>query len=274
MKLSTVAHELVLWLSCANASIHFGCSHCLAVAIESHNLSLVDELLRRPVVYRDMFWALIPATWRSYDRSIPMRISEDEHLTLVGQPNCGHESFEMDLCTPILSAGLSTQILVSLPIRAQWHWCAGFPVEQLLRASHKFELGEPQFYHLPVTEAVNSHDARNGLNLLLRIEIKGVHDVCRWTVCRLRIGQCRFSAAEALSKATGSQRVAVGQFLVKLRTLSCYWVDKPFFERSIQRLSISVFCLVRQLIDSGMDVNANCLLVMIKRSSMGLSYSH
>ena len=111
---------------CQRQSIHFGCSHCLAVAIESHNLSLVDELLRR--AYRDMFWALIPATWRSYYRSIPMRISEDEHLTLVGQPNCGHENFDMDLCTPILSAGLSTQILVSLPILAQWHSCAGFPV--------------------------------------------------------------------------------------------------------------------------------------------------
>ena len=155
--------------------MEFGCSQCLASAIESHNLLLLLELLQRPVAYRDMFWAPIPAAWQNdyydVDYAYP-RVSDDSDPTRIWRPDCGHESFDINICGPIHSTGLSAKILVSLPILARWHSSKDFPVEHELCISGKFDLNEPQLYHLPDPDTIEpSANPESFINLSSQLSL-------------------------------------------------------------------------------------------------------
>lgn len=156
---------------CLNAcskyfSMEFGCGQCLAAAIESHQCSLLFDLLMRPVAYRDIFWAPMPRTWKcSYNyKCIIDRITDDFDVTRIGQSDCGHETFDVELTSPIPSLAISNRILASLPILARWHSSHTFPAVQMLRDSRKFDFSEPQFYHQPDFFSYGSSDCLTRFN--------------------------------------------------------------------------------------------------------------
>lgn len=139
--------------------MEFGCSQCLAAAIESHRLDLVRQLLQRPVGYRDIFWMPCPRAWMqpySFFTKKPEwgrhPLSQDVDIERIGSAVCGHEVFDEEICTPgIFTRPLqlddAKRILASLPILARWNNTDVFPILQMLRDSGKFDFNEPQFYH-------------------------------------------------------------------------------------------------------------------------------
>lgn len=132
--------------------MEFGCSQCLAAAIESHQPVTLVNFLDRPVVYRDIFWAPMP----SYNVlenargekgcSVLHHISAFSDLSFVWKNDCGHVNFDVEIneSIPLKAAD---RILVSLPLLARWHSSSQFDAEQMLRDCWKFDFTEPQFFH-------------------------------------------------------------------------------------------------------------------------------
>ena len=154
--------------------MEFGCSQCLAAAIESHQFLLIFNILQRPVAYRDIFWAPMPnelnlhLPYRIWERGRPMlyKFSEITDFSFLTRENCGHEHFEDELkeTIPLIA---SDKILVALLQVARWHSSLKIDAEQMLRDSGKFDFTEPQLY--------SYHHSENRL----RFEMQRSHKVVR-----------------------------------------------------------------------------------------------
>ena len=141
----------------------FGCSQCLAIAIKYHRLDLMLDLLQRPVptpAYREMFWE--PTS----------RMHEDVDWSRIGRADCGHEIFDEELRTRIPTVAVSSRKLTSLVILARQNTYKGFPAEQLLRDSGKFDFNEPQFYHEtksnPLDKPATDEDSKEDIKVTRR----------------------------------------------------------------------------------------------------------
>lgn len=138
--------------------LEFGCSHCLADAIESLDEKLLKPLLQLPVQYRDLFYRDNQMARSSYLNDmhgctvivpqIPLASIDYEHL---GQVDCGHKLFDVEISHPPFTGEIDPlnfpPVLESLVDLANLHSGEAFPAEQMLRDSGLFNPNEPIFFH-------------------------------------------------------------------------------------------------------------------------------